>query len=150
MEAGDFDAVVDVWVRSRWDALPCLEERMGYSPEDNLRHFRDVIAMENDVWIACRDGRVVALMAQHDRCIDQLFVDPAHQGRGYGSALLAKARERSPGGLFLFTHRRNERARAFYEARGFHAVAFGVSPAPESEPDVRYEWAPEAATGPPA
>ena len=33
-----------------------------------------------------------------------------------------------------------ERARAFYERRGFRAVAFGRSPAPENEPDVKYAW----------
>ena len=31
----------------------------------------------------------------------------------------------------------------FYERRGFVATRFGVSPAPESEPDVQYEWKPE-------
>jgi hypothetical protein len=35
-----------------------------------------------------------------------------------------------------------ERARSFYERRGFRAVQFGVSPPPESEPDVRYAWDP--------
>jgi hypothetical protein len=31
-------------------------------------------------------------------------------------------------------------ARAFYEWHGFSVVAFGVSPAPESERDVEYRW----------
>ena len=62
------------------------------------------------------------------------------QGAGAGSALIAHAKRLHPSGVWLFTHQRNTRARAFYEARGFRAVAFGVSPPPESEPDVRYEW----------
>jgi ribosomal protein S18 acetylase RimI-like enzyme len=54
--------------------------------------------------------------------------------------LLDRAKELAPDGLTLFTHQGNERARAFYERRGFRAVAFGVSPPPESEPDVKYAW----------
>ena len=73
-------------------------------------------------------------------------MDPAAYGlslfskRGVGTALLQKAREHSPGQLRLFTFRRNNAARVFYERNGFSVVAFGVSPAPESEPDVEYRW----------
>ena len=31
-------------------------------------------------------------------------------------------------------------SRAFYEKYGFTAEKFGVSPPPESEPDVEYHW----------
>ena len=67
-------------------------------------------------------------------------MDPRCQRRGVGTALLERAKELAPEGLTLFTHQRNERARAFYERRGFRAVQFGVSPPPESEPDVKYAW----------
>jgi hypothetical protein len=33
-------------------------------------------------------------------------------------------------------------ARSFYEKQGFVAVYSGVSPPPESEPDVEYRWRP--------
>jgi ribosomal protein S18 acetylase RimI-like enzyme len=67
-----------------------------------------------------------------------------------GTALLDKAKELTPAGLTLFTHQRNARARTFYERRGFRAVAFGVSPPPESEPDVKYAWDPRARRAPAA
>ena len=76
--------------------------------------------------------------------VDQLHVEPGSQGRGIGTALLDRAKQLAPEGLTWFTHQRNERARAFYERRGFRAVEFGVSPPPESEPDVRYAWVPTA------
>lgn len=149
MENGQLDEVVGVWVRSRWDALPWLEERMNYSPEENLAHFRDVIARECDVWVALRREAVVGLLAIAGSQVDQLFVEPGFQGQGIGSALLSKAKSLSPDGLTLYTHQRNERARGFYEARGFRVVRFGTSPAPESEPDVTYAWDPGTVTSPP-
>jgi GNAT superfamily N-acetyltransferase len=79
--------------------------------------------------------------------LNYIYVDPLRQKHGLGTVLLNKAKTMSPTGLTLFTHQRNERARAFYERRGLRAVELGVSPPPESEPDVKYEWAPQAATG---
>jgi ribosomal protein S18 acetylase RimI-like enzyme len=48
----------------------------------------------------------------------------------------------SPNGLELHTHQENESACAFYEKHGFAAVKYGISPAPESVPDVEYHWRP--------
>jgi len=42
----------------------------------------------------------------------------------------------------LYTVQINTNGRAFYEKNGFVAVRFGVSAAPESEPDVEYHWRP--------
>ena len=140
MEREQLAAAVDVWVRARWDAQPWLEERMGYTGEQNLAFFRDVICVEFQVWIAAEGATVLGLIALKDNEIDRLYVAPEFQRRGVGSALLDKARELSPEWLGLFTHQRNEKARRFYEARGFSAVRFGMSPPPENEPDVRYEW----------
>lgn len=141
-EPDDLDATVGVWERSRWDAQRWIEERMGYSHDDNVRYFRDVLSQHARVWLAVADGAVVGLMAIAENRIEQLFIEPGRQGQGIGSALMDHAKVLPPDGLTLFTHQRNERARAFYEHRGFRAVAFGVSPAPESEPDVRYDWEP--------
>jgi ribosomal protein S18 acetylase RimI-like enzyme len=82
----------------------------------------------------------MGLLALCDSWIRQLTVFPSYQRQGVGTALLQKARECSPGQLRLFTFHRNNAARAFYERNGFLVVAFGVSPAPESEPDVEYRW----------
>jgi len=137
----DLEDAVGVWERARWDAQqPWFRERMKCSHEDNLRHFREVVMRNNEVWLAVEDNERVGFLAIGDHEVDQLHVDPRCQGRGVGTALLDRAKELAPQGLTLFTHQRNERARAFYERRGFRAVQFGVSPPPESEPNVKYAW----------
>jgi ribosomal protein S18 acetylase RimI-like enzyme len=82
----------------------------------------------------------MGMLALCESWIRQLTVFPSFQRQGVGTALLQKAREYSPVQLRLFTFQRNNAARAFYERNGFSVVAFGVSPAPESEPDVEYRW----------
>ncbi len=143
MEPDEAEQTVAMWERSRWESLPWLERRLGHSHEDNLRFFLETVMQENEVWVADSGGRVVGLLAVRGSLVDRLYVEPEWQRRGVGRALLEKARELSPTELRLFTLQRNERARHFYEALGFRVEALGVSPAPESEPDVLYVWRPD-------
>ncbi len=51
-------------------------------------------------------------------------------------ALVQYARKKNRTGLELYTHQQNSRACNFYEKLGFEAVKYGISPPPESVPDV--------------
>ena len=94
----------------------------------------------NRVWVVETEGRPVAFMAMNQDFIDQLYIHPDYWRQGIGDALLNFARKQSPGHLWLYTLQVNANARAFYEKNGFIAEKFGISPAPESEPDVEYHW----------
>jgi putative acetyltransferase len=58
-------------------------------------------------------------IALTDRHIDQLFIDPAYQRSGIGSALLGEALKRAPGRVILHVFEENAPARALYERHGF-------------------------------
>jgi len=142
MKLEELGPVVRLWRRAREGAMPALEARMGHAPADDLAFFRDSVMRENEVFVALREEEPVALLGLRDGVVGYLYVDPPAQRQGVGTALLDLAKRRSAGGLSLFTHRANRRARDFYERRGFRAVRFGMSPAPEREPDVLYRWDP--------
>jgi putative acetyltransferase len=144
MRQNEVEAVVLAWRRSRDASRPWLEARMSYTPAQDLAFFRDVLALECQVWVATERRAVLGLMALRDAFIEQLYVDPPAQRQGVGRALLAHAMKLRPAGLSLYTLQNNQRARAFYERFGFRPVAFGVSPSPECEPDVKYAWSPGA------
>ncbi len=110
---------------------------------DDLGCFRDTIAAENEIWVAVDGETIVAFPALDGSVLNSLYVEAPAQGRGLGTLLMSKMQARSPAGFTLFTHQRNENARAFYEHRGLRAVAVGVSAPPENEPDVKYAWEPE-------
>jgi putative acetyltransferase len=74
--------------------------------------------------------------------IDRLYILPSYQGHGIGSKLINLAKQQSPDGLRLYTHQENTQARQVYEHHGFIVSAYGISPPPESAPDVLYEWHP--------
>jgi ribosomal protein S18 acetylase RimI-like enzyme len=136
----DFDDLVRRWHETNLASYPYCAEHQRHSLEDAFAVFRGRILVQCEVWVAEASAALLGLMALRAPWIDQFAVFPEHQRRGVGTALLGKARERSPRELRLYTFQRNERARAFYERHGFLAVGFGVSPAPESEPDVEYRW----------
>ncbi len=123
---------------SRRDALPYLP--VLHSDDEDRRYFTKLVGSAA-VWVAETDGQIAAVLVLNERHVEHLYVLPSHQGRGIGSRLLDLAKRDSPEGLRLYTFHRNERARAFYERRGFVAAEFGDgSGNEEREPDVLYEW----------
>jgi GNAT superfamily N-acetyltransferase len=138
----DLEETVALWHETKHAAFPWSKAQQRWTLEDDRARFRDVVAVEHEIWIAEAAGRIVGFLAIRDDFVDQLFVCTGAQRRGVGTALLRKAVELSPGGLRLFTFQRNAPARSFYEKHGFRAVKFGVSPPPENEPDVEYRWEP--------
>jgi len=140
LAADDIDAVVRVWNTTKRDTYDFIPQEQHRRVADDDAFFREHILPRCAIWIAIENGDVLGFLAIAVHYVDRLYVRPDAQRRGVGAALLAKAIEVSPGGIELHTHQRNRKARAFYEKQGLTAVRFGVSPPPESEPDVEYHW----------
>ncbi|MEZ5553182.1 MAG: GNAT family N-acetyltransferase [Pseudomonadales bacterium] len=147
-EPADQIAVADLWHRAGVAEYTYLPTWQAFSVQEARRVFRDVIAARCEIWIyvsaGAGCGTVSGYLALDGDYLDRLYVDPGHQRRGVGSALLAHAKRLCPTGIRLHTHQANHRARAFYERNGFVVAGFGISPAPESAPDVAYLWRPES------
>jgi ribosomal protein S18 acetylase RimI-like enzyme len=138
--SADLDRVVEVWCASKLDVYTFIPLEQTYTREENLAFFEGHVLPRCDLFVAEQGGQIVGFLAMAGSYVDRLYVLPGRQRGGVGTRLIDRARERSPGGLELHTHQKNERARRFYEKHGFEAVKFGVSPPPESEPDVEYHW----------
>lgn len=135
----DAPQIAALFIASRRDALPYLPEL--HTDDDIRRWIPETVLRTCVVWVAELDAAVVGFLALRGDHVDHLYVLPGYYRQGIGDRLLAKAKELSPGRLSLFTFQRNERARAFYEARGFVVAALGDGSANEEhEPDVLYEW----------
>ncbi len=139
-KAEDFDAITTLWFEAEKVAMPKLMERMNHSLEDAREYFLKAVVAEDQVWVYEQDGAPLGFLAIQGEFIDRLYVHPAYHRQGIGQALLMKARQLLPKHMWLYTHVANKMARAFYEKNGFVAEKFGVSPEPESEPDVEYHW----------
>ena len=141
--ADDAPAVIGVWHRSGRAAYQYLPTWQALTLERAGEVFRAVIQPHCNIWVGTRGGDVVAFLALAGSYIDRMYVDPAEWRKGWGTAFILLAKQLRPAGLELHTHQENHAARALYERHGFTAVKFGVSPPPESAPDVEYHWRPD-------
>ena len=136
----DFDAITILWRVAREKSLPEFQRLKGHFFYEDQDYFRDHVLQENRVFVVESNDCPVAFMAMRNDFIDHLYVHPDYQNQGLGRLLLDYARQLSPDHIWLYTLQINMRAREFYERNGFTAEKFGVSPPPESEPDVEYHW----------
>jgi GNAT superfamily N-acetyltransferase len=127
------------------DAMPSLSEL--HTPADDRRFLREVVLPNEEVWVADIDGRPVGFASLGTRTGDDylqhIYVAPEHQGRGIGTQLMDRAKERRPGGFRLWVFQKNEGARRFYEKCGMGLVELTDGTGNEErEPDALYEWVP--------
>jgi GNAT superfamily N-acetyltransferase len=82
------------------------------------------------VRVARLDGRLVGFcaVAKAEKLLDQLFILPAAQGHGIGTALLREAQARNPDGLQMRVQLTNIDALRLYARHGF--VEYGREPHP--------------------
>lgn len=140
----DFDNLVSRWHETNLVSYRYNDVQQKHTLADAQRFFRNHVLPVCRILVAASPGQLLGMLALEAPWIRQFAVFPVHQRHGVGTLLLRHARENSPAELRLYTFQRNAPARAFYEKHGFAAVAFGVSPAPESEPDVEYRWSPRS------
>lgn len=102
-----------------------------------------VVFEEQTVWVADINDEIIAYASLGDGYLNNLYVDPDHQGQGIGGALLDQAKEAAPDGLKLWTFEPNHGAIRFYEARGF--VTLKTTDGGDNEervPDHLMAWRP--------
>ena len=142
MRDGELDAVVRVFHESKRAALTFLPTEMARTIEEDRNFLATILRPKATIYVALDAAAIVGMLALHGEHVEQLYVATDEHRRGIGSALLDHAKSISPQSLTLYTHQKNTAARRFYEKHGFVAERFGVSPPPESEPDVFFRWKP--------
>jgi GNAT superfamily N-acetyltransferase len=134
--ARHLDALIPLWRAS-------FEAGVGITDPHPLaqqrQYFLNEVLLHNDVRLALLAGEPVGFVAASAESVAQLYVGVAFQRRGIGAQLLAWAKGRSCGSLWLYPFARNLGARAFYERNGFVAIAHGFEPRWQLE-DIKYRW----------
>ena len=94
-----------------------------------------------DVWLATADGSVAGYTRSTPTWLDDLYVHPARQGRGVGTALFETVAAHRPDGFCLWVFESNAPARAFYRRHGcLELERTDGSANEERAPDIRVAW----------
>lgn len=135
-DAAVWREMAGLFMQSRATAMPWLP--VLHSLDDTQR-FLAGLRHSHAIWLA-RDaaGRLLGLAVDDGDWLDHLYLAPAAQRQGIGSALLAQAlADGKPRQLWCFAD--NAAARRFYERHGFVAVESTDGAGNEERcPDVRY------------
>ena len=112
-----------------------------HTVEEDRRYIQNVILNECEVTVAEDESGIVSFLARQREEVRLLHTRPDRIGMGAGTQLIDAEKASGIGALELWCFQANERARRFYEARGFHAIRFtdGVQNE-ERMPDIRYRW----------
>jgi ribosomal protein S18 acetylase RimI-like enzyme len=138
LELGEVDAAARIHRAAFNQALPSLAGL--HTPDEDRWFFRERVFAVCEVWGALDGAAMTGIIAFREGWIDQLYVQPATQRSGVGTALL-QAAQRAFASLQLWTFQRNAQARAFYRARGFVLIEeTDGSRNEEKEPDALYRW----------
>lgn len=111
----DLEALLDVWYRASLIAHWFLSEEFL---EAERRQIAEDWLPVSETTVAETDGRVVGFVSLVGNEVGGIFVDPDHQGRGVGRALMDHARLARPH-LELAVFEDNLIGGRFYDAYGF-------------------------------
>jgi GNAT superfamily N-acetyltransferase len=139
--AAEADATATMYLASRHVLMPNV--RNPHTEAQTRTWMRDVVFTRHSVRLAEVDGEIVGFASRDGVWLANIYVKPGWTGHGIGTQLLrsmlVNAASSTPV-LRVCTFARNERARRFFENRGFQAVGTGDGSANEEhEPDLRYE-----------
>jgi GNAT superfamily N-acetyltransferase len=135
----DLPAVAEVHIAARDAAYPSMPRTL-HPPHEAREWVSGWDLSVYDVWVAEVDS--VLGYARFDQVwLDDLYVAPAAQGTGVGTALLDVVKAQRPAGFCLWVFESNTPARSFYRSRGLVELE-GTDGAgnEEKEPDLRMAW----------
>jgi ribosomal protein S18 acetylase RimI-like enzyme len=135
----DHDRLAKIWLES-WYSTG-LRSLFDPGPDMLRTRIPEEIAKGWKLYAAEKAGEIVAMLALQPRSLylDQLWVAPAHQGRGIGRRLLDFTRKQFPDEIWLRCVVENARAWAWYEREGFRFEGEETVP-PSNLRMRRYRW----------
>ncbi len=119
------------------DQLPWLPR--VHTAAEEIKYAGDMIEA-GWIRVAKAEGEIVGFIARHEQEIYALYVLPAFQDKGVGTALIEDAKVDCDT-LHLWSYAANLNATIFYGLRGFNEIDRTDGSGNEARlPDIRFEW----------
>jgi putative acetyltransferase len=140
-EAADLPEMLDLWVaswRTTYPEIDFVARRDWLTAQIAAQEAEGAVTF----CILAKDGERLAgfvVINPENGWLDQICVAPAYKGDGCGEALMAAARDASPGFIRLDVNADNLRAIRFYERGGFVEIGRGANTL-SGRPTVMMEW----------
>jgi ribosomal protein S18 acetylase RimI-like enzyme len=144
----DAEAIADLYTAARVAAIPFMPPALHTNAEDRAWFAARLADGEHEAWVAVSTEDADALLGFAlitPTWLDGLYLDPAYQRQGIGSALLDLVKSLRPDGFGLWVFESNTPARAFYARHGLGEVErTDGADNEERAPDIRMVWPADA------
>ncbi|MGI9518120.1 MAG: GNAT family N-acetyltransferase [Pirellulaceae bacterium] len=118
-QTDDLQDLLSAWESASALAHPFLSSEFNQQERKNIQE----IYMPNaETWVYEHQGQVAGFIALVGNEVGGLFVHADHIGKGFGRALMDKARELRDGPLDVEVFEKNSVGRKFYDRYGFLQV----------------------------
>lgn len=115
LESRDMERVLEIWLEASIKAHDFIDKSYWESQTENMR---DIYIPASETFVIEESSRVLGFYSAIDRQLAALFVDPNHQGQGFGKRLLSHAKAQHAE-LTLTVYKENLPSIAFYQSQGF-------------------------------
>lgn len=109
------DRVINIWLEASIKAHDFVASGFWESKAEDMRK---VYIPSGETYVYEEEGMIKGFLSLSGDTLAAVFVPPAHQGRGVGKQLMAKAKEVRRN-LTLTVYKENRRSIEFYQKCGF-------------------------------
>ncbi len=117
-ELNDMDEVINIWLEASLKSHDFVDKSYWCSAAEDMR---TIYIPDSDSYVYEYESVVCGFFSLFENSLAALFVLPAFQGKGFGTALMNKAKELR-NELTLTVYKENPRSISFYENCGFKTV----------------------------
>jgi len=136
--AADLPAIARIHRQAFFAAMPHMP--VLHTPAEDLAFYTGIVFPSTELWLLEQDDAVAGFIAFRPGWVEQCYIHPDHQRRGYGTQLLHLA-QAANASLQLWTFQCNQAARTFYERHGFTIARLTDGQEnEEKQPDILYTW----------
>ena len=115
LEKSDMDQVIEIWLEASIKAHDFVGSAFW---ESKVKDMREIYIPAGETFVYREKGPIKGFFSLYNDTLAALFVSPAYQGAGIGSALMGKAKEMRDK-LSLTVYKGNHNSVEFYQKRGF-------------------------------
>lgn len=130
----ELDRLIEIWLESSFQAHDFIDQEYW---EENREVMRNLYLPLSENFVVI-EGTIKGFLSMMGKEIAALFILPSEQGIGFGKALMQYAQEKN-NEIYLNVYAQNERAKAFYQSRGFQMVEESLDAA-TNEIEYRMHW----------
>lgn len=130
----ELDRLIEIWLESSFQAHDFIDQEYW---EENREVMRNLYLPLSENFVVI-EGTIKGFLSMMGKEIAALFILPSEQGIGFGKALMQYAQEKN-NEIYLNVYAQNERAKAFYQSRGFQIVEESLDAA-TNEIEYRMHW----------